>query len=216
MALADRRFAGAALATELAARGYDHPIVFALPRGGVPVGVEVAKALSAPLDLLLVRKIGVPGQEELAAGSIVDGEHPDLILNEEIVRSVGMSREQIAAEAQRQLAEIERRRRLYLPGVAPLSAKGATAILVDDGVATGASMKAAVAAVRRRSPKRVVVAAPVASPEIAAELAALADEVVFLATPARFGAVGFYYDDFHQLDDAEVIALLAEARAAQP
>lgn len=214
MTFADRRSAGHTLAKELAARTYVRPVVFALPRGGVPIGVEVAKAVSAPLDLLLVRKIGVPGHEELAAGSIVDGEQPDLILNDDIVRHARMSREAIAAAAQHELAEIERRRALYMPGVKPSSANGATAILVDDGVATGASMKAALAAIRRRSPARVVVAAPVAAPEVAAELARLADEVVLLATPDPFGAVSLYYDDFHQIEDAEVSALLAEASAS--
>lgn len=207
----DRAAAGRALAAALAARAFKRPVVYALPRGGVPAAVEIAKALDAPLDLLLVRKIGAPGQEELAAGSIVDGERPDLILNEEIIAALGMSRAQIDSVAARELREIERRRALYLPGRAPVSAAGRTAILVDDGVATGASMKAAIAAVRRRTPERIVVAVPVAAPDTAAELASLADDVVCLATPARFGAVGLYYRDFHQLEDDEVIALLAAA-----
>lgn len=204
----DRAAAGRALAAELLERGLEDPVVYALPRGGVPVAAEIARALKAPLDLLLVRKIGAPGQEELAAGSIVDGERPDIILNEDVVAGFAITPAEIQSVAARELREIERRRALYLPGRPPVSTKGRTAILVDDGVATGASMKAAIAAVRRREPKRVVVAVPVAAPDTAAELSMLADEIVCLATPARFGAVGFYYRDFHQLEDDEVIALL--------
>lgn len=211
---ADRAAAGRALGAELLKRGLRDPVVYALPRGGVPVAIEVAKALDAPLDLLLVRKIGAPGYEELAAGSIVDGERPDIILNEDVVRGLAVSETHITEIARRELREIERRRALYAPGKAPLAAKDRTAILVDDGVATGASMKAAIAAIRRRAPRRIVAAAPVAAPETAAELAALADEVVCLATPARFRAVGLYYDDFHQLSDAEVVEQLAAADVA--
>jgi putative phosphoribosyl transferase len=211
----DRTSAGRALGAELAKRTLEAPVVYALPRGGVPVAVEIAAALSAPLDLLLVRKIGVPGHEEWAAGSVVDGERPDIVLNSDVVRAVGLSQADIAQEAGRQLREIERRRAIYAPGRSPISAKGKTAILVDDGVATGASMKAAIAAVRRRGPKRVVVAAPVASPDSATELAALADDILILAAPANFRAVGLYYEDFHQLEDAEVVRLLASADAAR-
>jgi putative phosphoribosyl transferase len=208
----DRAAAGRALGAELQRRGLEAPIVYALPRGGVPVAVEIAATLSAPLDLLLVRKIGVPGHEEWAAGSIVDGERPDIVLNSDVMQAVGLSQTDIAEAARRQLREIERRRAIYAPGRAPISAKGKTAILVDDGVATGASMKAAITAVRRRGPKRVVVAVPVASPDTATELAALADEIVVLAAPANFRAVGLYYQDFHQLEDAEVVRLLAAKR----
>ncbi len=213
MIFTDRRAAGSALARELAARTYPHPLVFALPRGGAPVAVEVAKVLNAPLDLLLVRKIGAPGQEELAVASIVDGERPDLVLNEDLVRRLQIGADKIKTAAKRELAEIERRRQIYLQGAAPLSAKGTTAILVDDGIATGASMKAAIRAVRRRQPDRIVVATPVAPQEVIEELASLADDVVCLSTPARFVAVGNHYEDFHQLEDDEVIALLAETRA---
>lgn len=212
---ADRAAAGRALAAELSARDVRDPVVYALPRGGVPVAIEVASALGAPLDLLLVRKIGAPGYEELAAGSIVDGERPDIVMNEDIVRALGIDEVQISQIAGRQLREIERRRALYSPGEAPVSAKDKTAILIDDGVATGASMKAAIVAVRRRDPKRIVVAVPVAAPQTAEELATLADEVVCLATPAQFRAVGLFYQDFHQLDDQEVVDLLAAARASR-
>ncbi|MGD9980578.1 MAG: phosphoribosyltransferase [Hyphomonadaceae bacterium] len=209
----DRAAAGRALGAELQRRALESPVIFALPRGGVPVAVEIAAMLSAPLDLLLVRKIGVPGHEEWAAGSVVDGERPDIVLNTDVMKAVGLSQADIAQAAGRQLHEIERRRAIYAPGRAPLSAKGKTAILVDDGVATGASMKAAITAVRRRAPKRVVVAVPVASPDTATELAALADDIVVLAAPANFRAVGLYYEDFHQLDDAEVVGLLTPQRA---
>jgi putative phosphoribosyl transferase len=204
----DRAAAGRVLAAELAKRALDAPVVYALPRGGVAVGVEIAQMLGAPLDLLFVRKIGVPGHEELAAGSIVDGEQPDIIINEDVALAAGLSRAQMEAAGARALREIERRRTLYLPGREPIPAKDRTAILVDDGVATGASMKAALIAIRRRAPRRVVIAVPVAAADTAAELAELADELVCIATPRNFGAVGFYYRDFHQLEDEEVMALL--------
>lgn len=205
---ADRAAAGRLLAAKLEKRAFESPVVYALPRGGVAVAVEIAERLGAPLDLLLVRKIGVPGYEELAAGSIVDGEQPDIIINDSIAISARLSREQIEAIGRRQLEEIERRRALYLPGRAPISAKDRTAILVDDGIATGASMKAAVAAIHRRAARRVVIAVPVAAADTAAELAELVDEFVCLAAPPHFGAVGYYYRDFHQLEDDEVVALL--------
>jgi putative phosphoribosyl transferase len=212
----DRAAAGRALGAELKRRAFERPVVYALPRGGVPVAAEIAKALAAPLDLLLVRKIGAPGHRELAAASIVDGEHPDLIVNEDVVAALRMTPAEIDAAAAHELAEIERRRALYMPGRAPISAQDRTAILVDDGIATGASMKAAIAAVRRRAPKRVVVAVPVAAPDTAAEFARLANEIVCLATPADFRAVGLHYRDFHQLEDAEVVALLRRASADAP
>lgn len=205
---ADRAEAGRLLGAKLQQRALEAPVVYALPRGGVAVAVEIAEMLHAPLDLLLVRKIGVPGYEELAAGSIVDGEQPDIIINEDVLLQARLSRTQIEAAGRGQLEEIERRRALYLPGRAPISAKDRTAILVDDGIATGASMKAAVTAIKRRSPRRVVIAVPVAAADTAAELAEQADEFVCLAAPPHFGAVGFYYRDFHQLEDDEVLALL--------
>ncbi len=204
----DRAQAGHMLAGKLRGRAYPDPVVYALPRGGVAVAIEIAEALRAPLDLVLVRKIGVPGYEELAAGSIVDGERPDIIMNEDVARAAHLSRAEIEAAGARQLEEIERRRALYLPGRAPIPAKNRTAILVDDGIATGASMKAAILAIRRRSPRRIVIAVPVAAADTAAELAELADEFVCLAAPRNFGSVGFYYRDVHQLDDDEVVALL--------
>lgn len=207
----DRASAGGLLAKAVVQRGFEQPVVYALPRGGVPVAAPIAAALCAPLDLLMVRKLGVPWQPELAAGSIVDGEHPDLILNEDIVRAAGLSPAAMKGLADAELKEIERRRAVYLPGRAAVPAQGKTAILVDDGIATGASMRAAIAAVRRRSPLRIVVAVPVASRETVEALSAIVEDVICLITPADFRAVGYHYDDFHQLDDREVISLLARA-----
>jgi len=208
----DRVSAGRLLAREVAKHGFARPVVYALPRGGVPVAAPIAASLNAPLDLLLVRKIGVPRQPELAAASIVDGERPDIILNEHIVRAAGLSDADLERLAQAQLREIERRRVLYLGNRAAVAASGRTAILVDDGIATGASMRAAITAVRRRNPLAIVVAIPVASREVVQALADEADHVICLAAPADFRAVGHYYDDFHQLEDEEVVAVLAGAR----
>ncbi len=206
----NREQAGQALAQEVAKLDLERPVVYALPRGGVPVAVPIAEALQAPLDLLLVRKIGVPGHEELAAGSIVDGAAPDIILNEDIVRAIGWSKVEVDAAAKRHLMEIERRRSLYLPGRAPIPVEGRTAILVDDGIATGASMRAAIEAVRRRRPRRIVVAVPVAAADTVRALRREVDDVVCVAAPERFGAVGFFYRDFHQLEDDEVIEHLKD------
>lgn len=210
----DRAEAGRLLAQELLKRRPARPVVYALPRGGVPVAAPIAAALAAPLDLLMVRKLGVPWQPELAAGSVVDGEQPDLILNPDVVRAARLSEAELQTLAAAELSEIERRRALYLPNRTPISAHNRTAILVDDGIATGASMRAAIAAVRRRTPMRIVVAVPVAARETVRELAELVDEVVCLAAPARFGAVGYFYEDFHQLGDDEVVSLLARANSA--
>lgn len=212
----NRTTAGRALAEKLEARDYPNPVVYALPRGGVPIGIEIAKKLGAPLDLLLVRKIGVPHHEELAAGSIVDGEAPDIIVNPEIIHAARMTRADFEAASARALKEIERRRALYLGEAKPIGAKNATAILVDDGIATGASMRAAIEAVRRREPARVVVAVPVASREAANEFSELADAFICVAAPAHFGAVGYYYHDFTQLTDEDVIELMRQARALPP
>lgn len=206
---ADRAQAGRMLAAEIVKRSPLRPVVYALPRGGVPVAREIAAALHAPLDLLLVRKIGVPWQPELAAGSIVDGERPDIIVNDDIIRAARVSAAEFNAVASAELKEIERRRDLYLPDRNPISAADRTAILVDDGVATGASMRAAIVAIQRRAPMRVIVAVPVAAPEAVRELSALVDDFVCLAAPESFRGVGACYRDFHQLDDGEVIALLA-------
>lgn len=205
----NRRCAGELLAQKIVTLKLEHPVVYVLPRGGVPVGAPIAKALAAPLDILLVRKIGVPGQEELAAASVVDGEAPDIVFNEDIVRAVGLTHTQIGAAAKQQLKEIERRRSFYMPGRTPIAAEGRTAIIVDDGIATGASVRAAIAALKRRKPRRIVVAVPVAAADTVRELRREVDDVICLAAPERFGAVGYFYRDFHQLDDGEVIEELA-------
>ena len=206
-----RREAGQVLAQRLAARRYADPIVLALPRGGVPVGLEVARALHAPLDVLLVRKIGAPGQPELAAAAIVDGPQPELVVNEEVVAATGMTRAEIDAEAQRQLREIERRRVAYVGSRAALPLAGRTVIVVDDGIATGTSVRAALRALRARQPARLVLAVPVAPADTLARLAPLVDEVVCPATPEPFIAIGLHYADFHQLEDREVVAAMDEA-----
>jgi len=214
MIFANRKSAGVQLARALARFRDQDPIVLALPRGGVPVGFEIARALHAPLDLILVRKVGAPMQPELAVGAVVDGEQMQLVVNDDVVAELGLSERWIRGEAARQLEEIERRRRLYLAGRKRVPVEGKTAIVVDDGIATGATTRAALRAVRTRHPKHLVLAVPVAPPETIEALGTEVDEVVCLATPSPFGAIGFFYDDFRQLEDQEVRDLLA--RSAEP
>ncbi len=206
----DRESAGRILARALVRRAPRDPVVYALPRGGVPVAAPVARALGAPLDLILARKIGTPGNPELALGAAVDGERPDIVVNHDIAAALGLSEQAIGKLATREFAEIERRRKTYLGDAPPIPARGRAAILVDDGVATGASMEAALRAVRRRDPDRVILAVPVAAPDSLDRLAALADEVICLAQPWSFQGVGQFYRNFHQLDDDEVKRALAE------
>jgi putative phosphoribosyl transferase len=208
----DRREAGRRLAAALRHdAGRPDVVVLGLPRGGVPVAAEVARMLGLPLDVLVVRKLGTPGQEELAMGAIASG--GVRVLNPEVVGYLGLPDEVIDRAAEREGRELERRDHLYREGRPPLSLRGRTAILVDDGVATGSTMKAAVAAVRQLGAARVVVAVPVASREAEQELERLADEVVALATPEPFYAVGLWYGDFAQTSDEEVRQLLGEAHA---
>ncbi len=206
---ANRQEAGAQLAAVLTAFKDRDPVVLALPRGGVVVGFAVAQALNAPLDIVLVRKIGAPWQPELAVGAVVDGEPPDLVVNDDIVRLAGVGPDYVEREAAHQLQEIERRRALY--GGTRQAVTGRTALVVDDGIATGATVRAALRALRRRSPAHLVLAVPVAPPDTVALLKAEVDDVVCLATPVHFGAIGYFYDDFTQVEDAEVIALLDRA-----
>jgi len=210
----DRQEAGQKLAIELAKLGLQDPVVLALPRGGVPVAAEVAKALKAPLDLLIVCKVGAPGNPELAVAAIVDGDPPDVVLNREIVEAYGLGDEALRVLIAKEHPELERRRAAYRGGRAPLSINGKTVIIVDDGAATGTTMKVAIRALKRRSPRKVVVAIPVAPTETAAELAQEADLILCLRQPARFRALGYSYVSFPQLSDTEVLdAMGAVAKA---
>ncbi len=209
---ADRTEAGRALASRLADEHLPAPrVVLALPRGGVPIGAEIARRLHAPLDLLLVRKIGAPWQRELAVAAVVDGDKPELVIDEELRLATGTSREYIADEAKIEWQEIARRRALYLQGRAPVPVQGATAIVVDDGIATGTTMRAALKAVRRRGAARIVLAVPVAPHDTLMQLRAEVDQVICLREPHPFRAIGLHYVDFHQLGDEEVIAALQAA-----
>lgn len=214
MRFEDRRDAGRQLAAALARLGETEPLVLALPRGGVPVAFEVARALEAPLDLLMVRKIGAPGQEELGLGAVVDGAVPQVVLNEEVLAEVRPPPGYIEQQTARELAEIRRRRDVYLRGRPALPVRGRTIILVDDGIATGGTVRAALQALRRAEAGRIVLAVPVAAQEALDRLAQEADAVVCLAAPADFRAVGFAYRRFDQTSDAEVIRLLDASAAA--
>ena len=211
----DRVAAGKALAKAVARRKYADPVVLALPRGGVPVAVEVARALRAPLDLVLVRKIGVPMQPELAAAAVVDGGEPEIVVNEDVVELSGITRAYIDEQAKIEIKEIERRRGAYLAGRPRAPLEGRSVIVVDDGIATGASVRAALKALRRKKPKALILAVPVAPSESIEALRAEVDEVVCLETPDPFYAIGMHYRDFHQVPDEEVVRLLAEADAAR-
>lgn len=213
MRFSNRSEAGKQLAKALEHyRGQDI-VVLALPRGGVPVAAEVAKVLDAPLDLLLVRKIGIPWQPELAMGAVIDGSKPTVVRDEDTTRLAGISDAEFDAVCQRELAEIERRRRRYFAARAPLDITGRVAIVIDDGIATGATVRAAVAGLRERKPAKIVVAVPVAPPSAVEELRTGADEVVCLFQPVMMGAIGYFYRDFAQLTDDDVIRSLA-ARSA--
>lgn len=214
MLFRDRAEAGRLLAEQLTLRSLTDPVVLALPRGGVPVGYEVADKLNAPLDIVLVRKIGAPRQRELALGAVADGDHPDVVINQEIQAELGIDDSYIKAESEKQLEEIERRRRLYLGARSPVEVRGRTAILVDDGIATGATVRAALRATRRRQPQAVILAVPVAPPATIAALREEADKILCLHTPSDFAGVGQFYADFEQVDDATVSALLRKNASA--
>jgi putative phosphoribosyl transferase len=205
----DRADAGRQLAAALMSYKDKRPIVLALPRGGVPVAAEVASALGAPLDLVLVRKIGVPFQPELAMGAVVDGPDPLIVRNEDVIRLAGVSPAAFAEVRDRELAEIRRRRSRYLGGRSHPEIEGRTAIVIDDGVATGATTRAALRAVRRQNPARLILAVPVAPTDTLLALHGEADEIVCLEDYKSFMAIGVYYSDFGQLSDEEVTAILA-------
>lgn len=212
----DRSQAGRLLAAEIAGLSPRDPIVLALPRGGVPVGYEVACALGARLDLVIVRKVGAPGNPELAVAAIVDGNPPEVVLNREIIEAYGLHNDELAALVARERPELERRRAVYRGKRQPLSVKGKTVILVDDGAATGTTMKVAARAIRRRSPAEIIIALPVASPDAVSDLAREADRVVCLAQPPHFRALGYHYRDFNQLADSDVLDLLKKVAPHHP
>jgi len=210
---ADRRAAGRALADRLLAlAGRAGVVILGLPRGGVPVAYEVARALLAPLDVFVVRKLGLPGQEELAMGALAGG--GVCVVDDELRRARDVTDAQFDAVVQRERAELERRERLYRGDSPPLALRARTVILVDDGLATGSTMRAALRGVRQHDPARVLAAAPVGAPDTCVRLREEADEVVCVCTPRPFVAVGQWYADFDQTDDDEVRDLLARANLA--
>ena len=208
----DREEAGKLLGAEVARRigERDDAIVLALPRGGVPVGYEVARAIGAPLDVFTVRKLGVPGHEELAMGAIASG--GVRVLNDEVLRYVGVPQSTIELVAEREGRELERREKAYRGDRPPLDVRGKTVIIVDDGLATGSTMRAAVGALQKMRPREIVVAVPVGAPSTCAELRPGIAEVICLRTPEPFQAVGLWYEDFSQTTDEEVHQLLGRPR----
>jgi len=209
-AFANREEAGRQLAEKVDKyAGRDDVIVLGLPRGGVPVAYEVAKRLRAPLDVFIVRKLGVPGFEELAAGAIASG--GVRVLNEDVMRSIPYAHEAIEAVTAKETTELERREQIYREGRPPPGLGGRIVILVDDGLATGATMRAAVKALRQRGAAKIVVAVPVGPPDTCRELAEEADETICLNAPVFFQAVGQYYEDFSQTSDEDVRELLSQA-----
>lgn len=214
----DRHDAGRQLAAALMHLKDDHPVVLALPRGGVPVAYEVARALDAQIDVLLVRKIGAPGQPELGLGAVIGGQHGQRVLNEELIRLVNPPEGYIDAETERQLDEIERRRNLYCGARAPTPLEGRTVIVVDDGIATGSTLKTALGALAQCGVRRLVFAVPVAPEEVLKELRKETglDEGICLLSPKSFRAVSLYYTNFDQTSDEEVVELLNNSRMFRP
>jgi predicted phosphoribosyltransferase len=208
MLFQDRTDAGRQLAKALLKYKGQHPVILALPRGGVPVAAEVAAALDAPLDLVLVRKIGVPTQPELAMGAVTDGKEPAVVRNNDIIELCGISDHEFDAICQEELAEIERRRKRYIGDRARTKVNEQVAMIVDDGIATGATTLAAIRAVRSRQPKELVLAIPVAPLDTIKKLNPEVDAIVCLETPEQLGAIGYFYRDFHQVSDEEVVATL--------
>ena len=191
------------------------PVVLGLPRGGVMVAAEVACALDCPLDVLVVRKIGAPHQPELALGAVTDGDQPQVALNQDLIEALGVSPVYLNSEITQQFLEVRRRQEFYRRGRAPIPLEGRVAIVVDDGIATGATVRAGLIALRRFNPQRLILGVPVAASESLLQLQDLADEIVCLSSPPNFMAVGRFYSNFDQTSDEEVTALLEEA-AARP
>ncbi len=204
----NRQDAGQQLAQRLLHLKDDHPVVLGLPRGGVVVAVEVAQVLGAPLDVLVVRKLGAPRQPELAIGAVTNGDRPQRVLNDKVIALVGVRDEYLQQETAAQLEEVRRRQTLYRGGRSAIDTTLRTVIVVDDGIATGATVRAGIQALRLSNVRRVVLAVPLAPPQTADVLRAEVDEIICLATPEKFSAVGAFYRDFHQTTDAEVIQVL--------
>lgn len=214
MVFRNRDDAGRLLAERLDRFSGPETIVCALPRGGVPVAVQIARRLGAPLTLLFVRKIGAPGHQEFAIGAIVDGETPARILQQDAIDALKVNDRYIAESCDAAMREIDRRKALYRGLCPPIPLKGKTAIIVDDGLATGASMEAAIKAAKASRARTVVAAVPVGLEDAVVRLAAIADEIICLETPAQFRSVSQSYDSFPQLDDADVMAILSDASPA--
>jgi putative phosphoribosyl transferase len=211
---AKRRSAGRQLSARLQHLREEKPVVLALPSGGVPVGFEVAEGLDAPLDIVLVRKIGVPWQPELALGAVVNGADPQTIINRNLAAELAIDEDYITSETARQLQEIERRRKVYLGNRPPVPLAGRTVIVVDDGIATGSTARTALRAIRNAGAGKIVLAVPVAPKDALDELQTEVDEIICLSTPSPFFAVGAHYAEFGQLVDADVISLLKERQEA--
>jgi putative phosphoribosyl transferase len=210
----NRESAGHQLCERLHYLRGQNPVVLALPRGGVPVASAVAEGLAAPLDVVLVRKIGVPWQRELALGAVVDGPEPQIFINRNLATELAIEESYISGETAHQLAEIERRRKAYFGEREPIPLAGRTVILVDDGIATGSTMRIAARAVRKAGAAKTIIAVPLAPEDTLDELRTEADEIVCLDMPHPFIAVGAHYTEFAQLSDADVIAILARHRAS--
>jgi predicted phosphoribosyltransferase len=209
----DRADAGRILARLLSAYAHRKDvIILGLPRGGVPVAFEVARALRAPLDVFVVRKLGAPGQEELAMGAIASGDV--VVINDDVVKALKVSSEAITAAVDFERQELGRREAIYRGDRPPLDVEDKTVILIDDGLATGSTMRAAVAALRQKNPAQIVVAVPIGAASTCSELRSIADECICVITPEHFRAVGLWYDDFAQTDDAEVCDILNRASEA--
>lgn len=213
---ADRADAARKLVEKLPEVDPRKTVVLALPRGGVPMGAIIAEALGAPLDIVLVRKIGAPGQHELAVGAVSNGENMQVTVNEDVMAALGLRTEDVRRMARDELPELKRRREVYCAGRSALSVEGKTAIVVDDGIATGATMRAALRLIRQQGADTIILAVPVAPAEAIFEMEREADKVICLSTPAHFFAVGAHYMNFDQVGDEEVISILEEMNAQTP